>query len=242
MTASVASSAFSIRKKWLASSRASGTPCGRLSGSKRKAVTLKGCIVTAEALHCHPAMAEAVRARGGHYALRLKANHGPLFACVEKAFAEADATGALSFHEQSESGHGRRERRRASVIAVPSAAPAFPNLVAFGRIESERTANVRTGAKVHYAALSKALNPGRLLKIMRTHWSVENQLHWPLDVVFHQDDARTRKNYAPQNLAVLRRIALDILRTHPDNKSVARKMNLAAGRKEFFFELFAHMR
>jgi len=207
-----------------------------------RTVTLKGCTVTADALHCHPAMAETVRARGGHYALRLKANHGPLFACVEKAFADADATGGLAFHEQSENGHGRRERRRASVIAVPSAAPAFPGLVAFGRIESERTANARTGAKVHYAALSKALNPGRFLRIMRTHWSVENQLHWPPDVVFHEDDARTRKNYAPQNLAVLRRIALDILRTHPDNKSIARKMNLAAWRKEFFFELFAHMR
>jgi len=59
-----------------------------------KAVTLKGCTVTADALHCHPAMAEATRARGGHYALRLKANHGPLFACVKKAFANADAAAA----------------------------------------------------------------------------------------------------------------------------------------------------
>ena len=65
-----------------------------------KTVTLKGCTVTADALHCHPAMAEAVRARGGHYALRLKANHGPLYACAVKAFEAADATGALSFHER----------------------------------------------------------------------------------------------------------------------------------------------
>lgn len=207
-----------------------------------KAVTLKGCTVTADALHCHPAMAEATRARGAHYALRLKANHGPLFACALKAFAAADAGGALAVHEQSESGHGRCERRRASVIKVPPGAPAFPGLAAFGRIESERTAGGRTAAKVHYAVLSKALAPRRFLEIMRTHWSVENQLHWPLDVVFHEDDARTRKNYAPQNLAVLRRIALDILRAHPDNRSIARKMNLAAWRKDFFLELFAHMR
>jgi len=207
-----------------------------------KAVVLKGCTVTADALHCHPAMAEAVRERGGHYVLKLKANHGPLFACVEKAFAEADAAGAPAFYEQSESGHGRRERRRASVIPIPSLAPAFPGLVAFGRIESERTVNDKTAVRVHYAALSKVLNPRRFLEIARTHWSVENQLHWPLDVVFHEDDARTRKNYAPQNLALLRRMALDILRAHPDTKSIARKMNLAAWRKEFFFELFAHMR
>jgi predicted transposase YbfD/YdcC len=135
-----------------------------------KAVTLKGCTVTADALHCHPAMAEAVRARGGQYALRLKANHGPLFACVEKAFAAADASCGLSFHERSESGYGRREWRRASVIPIPPGAPAFPGLVAFGRIESERTSGGRTGAKVHYAALSKALAPRRFLETMRTHW------------------------------------------------------------------------
>ena len=71
---------------------------------------------------------------------------------------------------------------------------------------------------------------------------MENQLHWPLDVVFHEDDARTRKDYAPYNLAVLRRIAIDILRAHPDNRSPARKMKLAAWKKEFFYELFAYMR
>jgi hypothetical protein len=61
-------------------------------------------------------------------------------------------------------------------------------------------------------------------------------------VVFYEDDARTRKNYGPQNLAVLRRIALDILRAHPDNRSVGRKMKLAAWNKSFFFELFTHLR
>ncbi len=96
--------------------------------------------------------------------------------------------------------------------------------------------------KVHYVALSKRLSPERMLEVARTYWSVENQLHWRLDVVFNEDDARTRKDYGPQNLAVLRRIALDILRAHPDNRSVGRKMKLAAWKKEFFFELFAYLR
>jgi predicted transposase YbfD/YdcC len=81
-----------------------------------------------------------------------------------------------------------------------------------------------------------------MLEINRTHWSVENHLHWPLDVVFDEDDARTRKDHGPQNLAVIRRMAADILRSHPDKRSVARKMKLAAWSKEFFYELFAHMR
>jgi len=76
-------------------------------------VTLKGCIVAADALHRHPRMARQVRAQGGRSALKRKANHGPLFACALKAFAEADANGERSSYEQAEKGHDRRERRRA---------------------------------------------------------------------------------------------------------------------------------
>lgn len=207
-----------------------------------KSLVLKGCIVTADALHCHPRMAAAVRERSAHYAIKLKANHAPLFTCAQRAFAAADAAGTLAFYQQTDAGHGRRERRRASVIARPADAPDFPALAAIGRIKTERHANGKVANTVHYVVLSKKLSPKRMLEVTRTHWSVENHLHWTLDVVFNEDDARTRKNYAPQNLAVLRRIALDILRAHPDNRSIARKMKLAAWKKEFFYELFAHLR
>jgi predicted transposase YbfD/YdcC len=206
-----------------------------------KGLVLKGGIVTGDALHCHPAMATEVRATGAHYALKLKANNAPLFLCVEAAFAAADAGGKLAFYEESESGHDRQERRRASIIAKPADAPAFPGLTAVGRIETERHAKGKLAKSVHYVVLSKRLSPQRMLEVTRTHWSVENQLHWPLDVVFNEDDARTRKDYGPQNLAVLRRIAIDILQAHPDNRSVGRKMKLAAWNKEFFYELFAHL-
>src|SRR6267378_1633612 len=206
-----------------------------------KSLVLKGCIVTGDALHCHPRMATGVRERGAHYAFKLKANHGPLFACAQAGFAAADAKGTLAYYEQSDTDHDRKERRRASVIVRPADAPAFPDLSAIGRIEAERTAHGKLAKTVHYVVLSKRLSPQRMLEVTRTHWSVENQLHWRLDVVFNEDDARTRKNYGPTNLGVLRRIALDILRAHPDNRSVARKMKLAAWKKEFFFELFAHL-
>jgi predicted transposase YbfD/YdcC len=207
-----------------------------------KSLVLKGCIVTADALHCHPRMAAGVRATGAHYALKLKANNAPLFTCAQAAFAAADAKGTLAFYEHGDSGHDRHERRRASVIARPAAAPALPGLAAIGRIETERRqANGKPTNTVLYVALSKRLTPQRMLEVTRTHWSVENQCHWPLDVVFNEDDARTRKNYGPQNLAALRRMALDILRAHPDNRSPARKMKLASWSKEFFFELFAHL-
>ena len=208
-----------------------------------KALVLKGCVVTADALHCHPRMAEAVRAAGAHYALGLKANHGPLYLAAMAAFERADAGGKLGVHETIDRDHDRRERRQVSVIARPADAPTFPGLVALARIEAERQAADGTvHTTTRYVALSKRFPPHRVLEITRAHWSIENDLHWQLDVVFHEDDARTRKNFAPQNLAVIRRIALDILRAHPLDRSIGRKMKLAAWKREFFFELFAHMR
>jgi len=206
-----------------------------------KSLVLKGCVVTADALHCHPRMAEAVRASGAHYALALKGNHGPLHSAAVAAFATGKGKPAV--YEQAESGHDRIDRRRVSVIAAPRDAPAFPGLAAFVRIETERSGRSGTiDRETRYAVLSRRLAPRRALEVMRQHWGIENQLHWPLDVVFHEDDARTRKDYAPQNLAVIRRVALDILRAHPETRSIARKMKLASWRRDFFFELFAHMR
>jgi predicted transposase YbfD/YdcC len=208
-----------------------------------KSLDLKGCVVTIDALHCHPKMAEGVRAAGAHYAFKLKGNNGPLHACAVRAFALADASGNLAFHEKSEKGHDRFERRRASIVAPPENTPSFPGLAMFGRIQSERrTVKGDPSFFTHYVALSKQMTPKRMMQTVRMHWGVENKLHWPLDVVFNEDDARTRKNHAPQNLSFIRRMCLDILRAHPDQRSVARKMKLAAWKKEFLFELFTHMR
>ena len=81
-----------------------------------------------------------------------------------------------------------------------------------------------------------------MMATTRRHWSVENHLHRQLDVVFREDDARARKDNAPGNLSLIRRIALDMLQAHPDSRSVARKVNLARWNKAFFFELFSYVR
>lgn len=206
-----------------------------------KTVTLKGCIVTADALYCNSATAQAVQATGADYALGLKSNHGPLYAVAVEAFAEADAQGHLPFFETTERGHDREEWRCASVIKHPQNTATLPGMVAIGRIESERRYRGKTETVTRYIALSTILTPARLLEVVRAHWSVENDLHWQLDVSFHEDNARTRKDNAPQNIAIIRRIALDILRAHPDKRSIARKMNLARWSRPFFYELFAHM-
>jgi predicted transposase YbfD/YdcC len=206
-----------------------------------KSLDLKGCTVTADALHCHPEMAKAILAAGGDYALKLKGNNSPLYACAAEAFEKAERCGKLAFYETSETGHDRFERRRISLVSAPNQAN-LPGLVQFARIESERRkASGKTKTQIHYVALSKRMMKRQVLATVRLHWSVENHLHWPLDVVFNEDDARTRKNHAPQNLSFIRRIALDILKAHPDNRSVSRKIKLAAWNKDFFFELFTYM-
>ena len=177
-----------------------------------KTVSLKGCTVTGDALHCHPEMARHVRAAGGHYLLKLKGNHGPLLAAAEAAFAAAQADGAPQWAATADAANDRLEHRRGCVFAVPRDAPAFPGLAAFGRIETERTKTGRkTATAVHYVIMSQRMPAWRMLSMARQHWSVENHLHRQLDVVFREDDVRARKDNAPGNLSVIRRIALDIL-------------------------------
>jgi predicted transposase YbfD/YdcC len=207
-----------------------------------KSLDLKGCMVTADALHCRPDTAKALRNRKAHYALGLKANRRRLFACAETSFAGA---GDIAVHETRDSAHGRSETRRASVLPLRALKdpPAFPGLKAIGRIEASRSrADGTSETAVRYVALSRVLSPARLAETVRAHWTVENQLHWSLDVVFHEDDARTRKDNAPQNLAVIRRLARDILAAHPLDKPIASKMRRANWSKDFFYDLFTHMR
>jgi predicted transposase YbfD/YdcC len=235
---------------WDAETRLSLGASGNASGNEvaaalaaLKTVVLKGCIVTADALHCHPAMAAGIRAQGADYLIKLKGNHGPLLRAAEAAFAAAETAGTLTTHRTEDDAHGRQEVRVGSVVAAPADAPAFPGLAAFGRLEAERRGtNGKVSHKVHYAVMSQVLTAARMMEVNRCHWGIENNLHWQLDIVLREDDARTRKDYGPQNLSVIRRVALDMLSAHPDKRSVGRKMKLAGWKKDFFYELFTHMR
>jgi predicted transposase YbfD/YdcC len=209
-----------------------------------KSLDLRGCCVTADALLCFPPIAKAILDAKGHYALRLKKNNRKLFEAAVAAFAQADATGeGLAFYETNDRGHDRIEQRRGSVTAPLKSAPAFPGMVQFGRILSTRqTGDGKIQENCSYVVMSKRMSPKVMLRTVRIHWSVENHLHRNLDIVFYEDDARTRKNHAPHNLSIIRRIALDILRAHPDNISLTRKMQLASWSMKYLFSLFTHMR
>jgi len=200
---------------------------------------LKGCVVTADALHCHRAMAKAVRERGGDYAFALKANQPALLRDAEAALA-AEPTAATA--QTAGRAHDRDEVRIATVSAAPHMAVAhdFPGLAAVARVESRRGDEPTV---VRTYLLSRRFVPARLLDIVRAHWDIENGLHWTLDVSLDEDGARNRKDNGPANLDVLRRLALNIARAHPDARTSLRRKLLRAGWDDaFLFDLIRHMR
>lgn len=205
---------------------------------------LKRRVVTADALHCHRKFAAAVLERGGDYVLALKQNQSKMFAAVVRRFARA---GTRSVAERLEpSTHDRREWRRATVIRDASFAAThkFPGVVALARITSRRRPKGGGGGRpiVRYYLLSKWMPAKTLLRVVRSHWGIENQLHWMLDVVFDEDGSRTRKDNGPENLATLRRLALNILRAHPAPFSMRQKIKTAGWDDSFLLSLFGHMR
>lgn len=171
---------------------------------------LKGCVVTADALHCHRGMAKAVVERGGDYVLAVKNNQPGLLRDAKAAISAAERKKAKQATTK-EIGHGRKETRTAIVAPVRDMSERhnFPGLKAVARITSKRG---RDKTVQRYFLLTQRYTPAELLGIVREHWGIENLLHWTLDVVLDEDQTRSRKDHAPANLAVLRRLALNIAR------------------------------
>jgi predicted transposase YbfD/YdcC len=207
-------------------------------------LSLKDCIITADALHCHRKMAATVLERGADYVLAIKANRGPLFTAVVGQFTRSGKR--FTAGQLKPSSHGRRESRQATVMRNTSLAAVhgFPGVVAIGRITSRRRlhGNPADPPVVRHYLLSRYMSAKRLLQVTRSHWSIENQLHWILDVHFNEDGNRARKDNAPENLAILRRLALNILQSHPDPKPIRRKIKRAGWDDAFLLAILGHMR
>ncbi|HWD26105.1 MAG TPA: ISAs1 family transposase [Rhizomicrobium sp.] len=203
-------------------------------------VALKGCIVTADALHCHAGMAKAITDKGGDYVLAVKANQPSLLADAKLALAKLPEQTVPATTQDA--AHGRAEPRAALVTSAKAMARKhrFPGLAAVAKITSRRGADEPVE---RFFLLSQPYKAQLLLAIRRDHWGIENALHWTLDVVMGEDLARNRKDNGPANLAILRRLALNIARAHPDKKTSLRRKLLRAGWDEaFLFDLIRHMR
>ena len=218
---------------------------------------LQGSVVTTDALNTQKNIAAAIQEGGGDYVLALKENHRHLFEDVRDNFAWCqkqrqkarpekarpervwDAT-----WETSEWGHGRHEVRRGFVLSTepdewPEAWRAWKGLQCLVMVERERTIlppeGLPAGAVLsptrsrHFFLSSLGATDGRVEKAIRAHWGIENSLHWVLDVAFSEDDCRIRKQYAPQNFATLRKIALNLLRQDQKAKCGVKARRKMAG-------------
>lgn len=207
-------------------------------------LSLKGCTVTADALHCHRRMTRTIRERGGHYVIAIKGNQSKLSAEANAALDAAAASGRAKCHQTEDQAHGRHEVRRAFVIpfAQTPGKNALVDLIAVARIESWRTINGKTSHTLRCYALSRQMSAEKLLNTVRRHWAIENQLHWQLDVLLAEDLARSRNNNAPANLAILRRLALNTLRADPEKIPLSHKRLKARWNDQDLINLMTHVR
>jgi predicted transposase YbfD/YdcC len=196
---------------------------------------LKGALVTIDAMGCQKAIAQKIVDQGGHYALTVKDNQGHLLEDIQQAFArafDADLAGLdYDTYQTRERGHGREEYRCYTVLRTTEGvrqAGDWAGLTTIGMCYSERTANGETATEVRYFIGDKRASAKYYASGLRHHWGIENNLHWQLDVNFAEDGNRVQKRNAAENLALLRRLTLSLLKAHPSEDSIARKRFAAA--------------
>ena len=185
-------------------------------------LALKGCIVTLDAIGCQTEIARKILDRGGDYLLAVKDNQKTLANALREFFADSEAAGfghlPVSSHQTVEKGHGRIETRQALWITDLSwldkkLRQHGPKLAGVGMIKRQRDIKGKVSSECAFYIGSPGVTSAEsLAKAARSHWGIENSLHWVLDVTFREDDCRVRKDHAPHNFAALRKIALALLR------------------------------
>ena len=189
---------------------------------------LKGTIVTADALNCQRAIAQQIVDQGGDYALALKGNQGTLHDDVV-LYLDDPASKTIAAKPVVEGDHGRIETRTATVstdIAWLIKDHQWPGLAAVGKVERLRETAGKTTSETAYYLLSAPLTPERFNEVVRSHWGVENRLHWRLDVVMNEDQTGPVWETS-HNLAVLRHMALNVMQRDGEKGSLRGKFKRA---------------
>lgn len=198
-----------------------------------RALDLAGAIVTIDAAGCQVENARIIREQEGHYLLAVKENQPSLYEAVEAVFAEACARDFVGVAEDgdgvTEDGHGRHEERYATVVYNPEGLPdVWPDVAAVVQVNREREVAGERSCTTHYYLTSYAGTAAELAGWVRGHWGIENGLHWVLDVVFGEDASRVREGHAGANLALIRRVAVSLLKRAPGKGTTPTK-RLKAG-------------
>jgi predicted transposase YbfD/YdcC len=201
---------------------------------------IAGALVTIDAMGCQKAIADQIRAREADYVLPVKENQPTLYEQVEGAIAEAleQEADEIEEYQSVETGHGRQETRTYAIFSKPESVDPeglWRDLNAIGIATSERVnAQGRESIEVRYYILSRRLSAQEFAAAVRGHWSIENNLHWQLDVSFREDKCRVCRDHAPANLSVIRRFALGLLKREIScRKGIEIKRMKCAGNDEY---------
>jgi len=206
-------------------------------------LSLKGCIVSVDALNCQREIARQIVDQGGDYALALKGNQGTLHDDV-RMFLDDPATTAITTDTTVDGDHGRIETRTSTISTAVDWLQEdhrWPGLKAIGKIVRTREIGAKTTMETAYYLLSTPMTAARFGQVVRAHWAVENSLHWTLDVIMNEDQARNRLDHGPNNLAVLRHMALNILNARKSKISNRRKIKRAGWSNAFLANLLAQI-
>lgn len=212
---------------------------------------LSGCIVTIDAIGCQTEIVkQIVVEKGADYAIALKENQGRLHEDVALLFADLEKSSytayCFDYAETFSKGHGRSERRECWTISDPEVLQylrgfeKWEKLRTVSRIRSYRTEGERTSIedRYHIASITGAKH---ILNVVRSHWGIENRLHWVLDIAFDEDSCRIRKDNGPENFAILRHIALNLLKQEKTSKrrSIRGKRLQAAWDNAYLLKILA---
>ena len=195
---------------------------------------LAGCIVTADALHCQKSIAKEIIEADADYVLALKGNQGTTHDEIRAFLDDAILRKArgLATHRTVEKGHGRIETRtywQSEDIAWFADRAEWTGLRSVGVVEATREIGNKASTERRYYLTSLPADAALFAKAVRGHWAIENQCHWVLDVVFQEDQSRARSGNASANLGLLRRLALNLIKTDTSfNRGIHRKQLLAA--------------
>ena len=195
------------------------------------ALYLKGLLVSIDAMGCQKRIAQKITDKGGDYLLMVKGNQPSLLTAIETAFISNHEADGVDRQGHAEKSHGRIVGQVASVLPAKGTVDLadWPKCKTIGRIDSIRVVRGQeSGLERRYYISSRDLSAAELASAVRAHWGVENSLHWVLDVSFGEDGRTLRKDHAPQNLSLLRKIVLNIIRLAPPGK---RKASLRLRRK-----------
>ena len=207
-----------------------------------KVLALQGCIVTIDAMGCQTEIAKLIIEGKGDYVLALKGNQGTLHDDVQDLFAYAQEINfkdvAYDFVQTIDKNHGRLEIRRHWTISEPECISfidptgKWRGLYSIGMVEAQRFVADKSSSEIRYYISSLEGDASQFGLAVRSHWQIENKVHWVLDVAFGEDLSRVRTGYAAENFAVLRHIALNLLQHETSAKCGVKAKRLKAGWNE----------